>query len=674
MRSSMPVEISVSDGDIAYAERILLPLGETFDDERRAFIKNLETIDLQAVPGSGKTTALLAKLLILDRHLPFSNGAGILVISHTNAAIDEIRDRIGLHCASLFRYPNFVGTIQGFVDKFLAVPYFVNRYKKPPVRIDDEIHDQRFLKPPFNIHGFSSQESKNARRYLIANTKRIRWSLVDGKACLTDGYCGKAIDFKKPRGITNPQIYADWNGAEKAKVRDWIRKFKSQILEEGFLCYDDAYLLARVSMSRNPLVKPLLQQRFSNVFVDEMQDMEEHQYRLLEDIFFDGGASVSAYQRIGDKNQSIFDRKEVSATPFWIDRETVLQLNGSYRLSGIIAGVVEAFAVSPIRIEGRKRNADGSEIAIKPHFIVFSEATKGQVISGFASIIKTLIASGDIPSKLGSKYKAVAWATKLEVGKIRLPDYHPKYSKEEQRKRIDYSDLASYLANYSKEQRDLSAIERNIGNALLRILRIEGILDSVGAPYSKRTMIAFLKEYRGDYWQVYQEKVYRWCMETVGGKTAAVLADVRDHLPTFLSAFDAGIKNSREFIDGMLNSGTSEAPSSAGVPQNVVPYEGFEVEVATVHSVKGETHAATLYMETFYERGGGGNYESERLAGSIKGVAVKGDAHNLVKQSAKMVYVGFSRPTHLLCFAVHESRFAKFEAGIDLGIWNVMRL
>ena len=670
----MPAGISVSDGDIAYAERILLPLGETFDDERRAFIKNLETIDLQAVPGSGKTTALLAKLLILDRYLPFSNGSGILVISHTNAAIDEIRDRIGPHCASLFRYPNFVGTIQGFVDEFLAVPYFVNRYKKPPLRIDDEIYDQRFSEPPFNIQGFTSQESKNARRYLIANTKRIRWSIVDGKACLTEGYCGKTIDFKKPRGNTNPQNYADWNEAEKAKVRDWIRKFKSGIMEGGFLCYDDAYLLARVSMSRNPLVKPLLQQRFSYVFVDEMQDMEEHQYRLLEDVFFDSGASVSAYQRIGDKNQSIFDGKEVAATPFWSDRATVLQLNGSYRLSGIVAGVVEAFAVSPIRIEGRKRNVDGSEIAIKPHFIVFSEATKGQVISGFASIISTLIDSGDIPSKPGSKYKAIAWATKLEAGKIRLPDYHPPYSKEEQRKRIDYRDLASYLSNYSKEQRDLSAIEKNIGNALLRILRIERVPDSVGASYSKRTMIAFLKESREDYWHVYQEKVYKWCMETVGGSAAAALADIRDHLPTFLSVFDAEIKNSREFIDGTPNSGTAEVPPSVGAPHNVVPYEGFEVEVATVHSVKGETHAATLYMETFYERGGGGNYESERLAGSIKGVAVKGAAHNLVKQSAKMVYVGFSRPTHLLCFAVHESRFAKFEAGIDLAIWNVMRL
>jgi hypothetical protein len=63
----------------------------------------------------------------------------------------------------------------------------------------------------------------------------------------------------------------------------------------------------------------------------------------------------------------------------------------------------------------------------------------------------------------------------------------------------------------------------------------------------------------------------------------------------------------------------SERPSGArGAP---TPFQGhgIEVQVSTVHAVKGETQAATLYMETYYERGGGGNYESERLANQLKG-------------------------------------------------------
>ncbi len=128
--------INISDEEIQFAERLLLPAGKTFDNERKAFIRNFNTIDLQAVPGSGKTTALLAKLVILERKLPFDDGSGILVLSHTNAAIDEIKEKIQKHCPKLFSYPNFIGTIQSFVDEFLAIPYYVQKFNKKHNRID----------------------------------------------------------------------------------------------------------------------------------------------------------------------------------------------------------------------------------------------------------------------------------------------------------------------------------------------------------------------------------------------------------------------------------------------------------------------------------------------------------------------------------------------------------
>src|SRR5690625_4668700 len=117
MPLNMPQKIKISDEDIEYAEKILLPDGKVFDEERRIFIRNLDTIDLQAVPGSGKTTALLAKLLILEKYMPLENGRGVLVISHTNAAVDEIKQRIGRHCPNLFAYPNFVRSEERRVGK-----------------------------------------------------------------------------------------------------------------------------------------------------------------------------------------------------------------------------------------------------------------------------------------------------------------------------------------------------------------------------------------------------------------------------------------------------------------------------------------------------------------------------------------------------------------------------
>lgn len=145
--------INITNSDIEYAEKILLPENHHFDDERLEFIRDFTSLDLQAVPGSGKTTALLAKLIILEKYLPLKDNRGILVISHTNTAVDEIKERIGNYCPKLFSYPNFIGTIQSFVDIHLAIPCFTNLYKSKPYRIDNEIYNERIKKKNYQLSG-----------------------------------------------------------------------------------------------------------------------------------------------------------------------------------------------------------------------------------------------------------------------------------------------------------------------------------------------------------------------------------------------------------------------------------------------------------------------------------------------------------------------------------------
>lgn len=71
------MSLEITDDDIDSVERLLLPPGAQFCEERRTFIRSLDSLDVQACPGSGKTTALLAKLLILSSKLPLPNDAGI---------------------------------------------------------------------------------------------------------------------------------------------------------------------------------------------------------------------------------------------------------------------------------------------------------------------------------------------------------------------------------------------------------------------------------------------------------------------------------------------------------------------------------------------------------------------------------------------------------------------
>lgn len=189
----MPVEINITDKDIEYAESILLSKDESFKDdkdERINFIKNLGTIDLHAVPGSGKTTALLAKLLILERKLPFENGSGVLVISHTNAAVDEIKNEIAEYCPKLFSYPNFVGTIQSFVNRYLAKPFFNQVTKEKILKVNDDIYNER-IENYYN-HVFSNNFWVNKRANTLDFLKNIRFNANNR---LISGINGKTDDF-----------------------------------------------------------------------------------------------------------------------------------------------------------------------------------------------------------------------------------------------------------------------------------------------------------------------------------------------------------------------------------------------------------------------------------------------------------------------------------------------
>lgn len=63
------------------------------DDERRCALLENGSRDFNAVPGSGKTSLLAAKLLLLAKKWPHAR-RGICVLSHTNVARDEIAQRL----------------------------------------------------------------------------------------------------------------------------------------------------------------------------------------------------------------------------------------------------------------------------------------------------------------------------------------------------------------------------------------------------------------------------------------------------------------------------------------------------------------------------------------------------------------------------------------------------
>lgn len=653
--------IDVNDVDIAYAEKILLKEGQSFDEERRNFIKDLTTLDLQAVPGSGKTTALLAKLLILEKYMPFNGGAGILVVSHTNAAVDEIHSRIGKYAPKLFRYPNYIGTIQSFVDNFLAIPFYVNQFKYKPYRIDNEIYDEQVEKFYINTNNYSLKGFLNKQLDGLAFLKSVRFC----KGGRLKSYInGNPDDFK----LKNRESIT-YKG---------LQTFKIQLLKNGYLHFDDAYSLAEFQIEKVPNYIKLLQARFNFVFVDEMQDMDIHQHNLLESIFFENGSSSSNFQRIGDINQAIYNGNSIHISEIWSHRTNTLQIRGSHRINNRLAPIIERLGLTSYEIEGRNRNDDGTEIDIKPQILIFNDDTIGNVIPQFATIIAQLQTENKIPSPCNHKFMAVAWRKEHEdVDKLGLSDYWNDYSVSTTKTKIDFKVLKDYLLFYDRKKDTLEVVRKQILNAFLKILRLENILDDNNSVYSKRKLLNYLQESHFDEYENLKLLIYQWSISCINEKIEDVYLSIKHYIPTFLALFAKPIVSSRAFIEGESDI-TIELIESIET-SNFYKHDNIKIEVGTIHSAKGQTHTATLYLETFYERGFG-NYESERLRNQFLGESVQDTLKNIgggkdkVKQSAKMAYVGFSRPTHLLCFAIHKSRFDSILVTIDKDIWDITEL
>ena len=685
----MPQVINITDEDIKYAEGILLPEGKTFDDERINFIRNLNTLDLQAVPGSGKTTALLAKLLILERKLPFDDGSGILVLSHTNSAIDEIIEKIQKYCPKLFSYPNFIGTIQSFTDEFLAIPYGHNILNVRIGWIDKEKYEEK-LWGNFKKIAWAEEYEKPTTWFYGRHIKRAKEESKTGNK--DEKVICNVLTEKEVKSLyydfTTDTINTSFNHKPILKTNTnlkfiGLKLIIKEVIGSGIISFDYAYSMGKSYIQDIPFIKILLQKRFRYIFVDEMQDMDEHQYNLLESIFYDKGKSISIYQRIGDKNQAIFNSVKVS--DIWKDRELVLPLKGSQRLSKPIADVLNYFALyrnESFEIVGL-RSGD-----IKPHILLYNNDTIKDVIPFFSGIVKTYKQNDKLVDIDRYPIKVISWSTewatqeeKDDLAKIRLVDYHSKFEKNKHKPKPDYDCLKSYLLYFDNRKQTLEPIRKNILNALLKVLRLEEIENEKKRYFTKRFLLAYLNdkdllESTNNY-ETLKLHLYNWSIGIIRNKIEVVWSEIKLYVPIFVRIFGKEIDKSKQFISESICQKQEEENIIEKNP-NRLQIDNLNIEVSTIHSTKGQTHCATLYLESYYYQDGKGDnaksYESQRLADQFLGKAISKDVGQHVNESLKMAYVGLSRSTNLLCIAIHEDRFNKHLNNIDKNKWEVKKV
>jgi hypothetical protein len=205
----------------------------------------------------------------------------------------------------------------------------------------------------------------------------------------------------------------------------------------------------------------------------------------------------------------------------------------------------------------------------------------------------------------------------------------------------------------------------HILNAFLKILRLENINSADDRPYTKKKLIDFIYERDVQKYDELNLNLYNWSIGIIQGKTDDVWAKIKDYIPTLLEIFDKTISESTDFINNDIVEISAENTETL-TSTNHYKEEGLEIEITSVHAVKGQTHCATLYLESCYQ----GKHESERLSTQFLGNNFN-DTKVHHKSSVKMAYVGFSRPTDLLCIAIHQDRFNVFQNTINTDIWEI---
>jgi hypothetical protein len=168
--------------------------------------------------------------------------------------------------------------------------------------------------------------------------------------------------------------------------------------------------------------------------------------------------------------------------------------------------------------------------------------------------------------------------------------------------------------------------------------------------------------------------IFRWSFEIYKGKIEEPLAEIKCFIPKMIEVFGKEVVKSKKFInDNTLEKQPDSSENQLLVKDNIYccPTTGLKAEICTVHSAKGETHLATLYVETFYQK----KYESESLIECFCGnnpnlSESKADVHK--KESIKVAYVALSRSANLLCFAIHQDRFSKMKDRVK--DWEIVDL
>ena len=629
----------ITEDDIEWV-RSLMGL-DCFDQPRRDFLKQRATVDLSACPGSGKTTLIVAKLAILAQKWPHRT-KGICVLSHTNVAREQVEHRLGRTVVGqrLLAYPHFIGTIHGFANRFLALPWlYSNGYSSPT--IDDDV------------------TTAYRRGVLNSDYWQVK-SFLDRKHASIDRLriCGRDLSFDLG-GRPFP-------AGPSTKSFQHVRRAIETAARAGYFCFDEMFIWANALLEDQDCFPTWIANRFPLVILDEMQDTFERQASFLNAVFRRSSNRV-VVQRVGDPNQRIFEASDSNSNmpdPY-PDSSGYLEIPNSYRFGAKIAELASPFAVTPVGSDGLvgigPKGPGVCAQTCKHAIFVFPDDSTDGVLNAFGAhaleVLGEVALSGRTINAVGHVHQD---DPKVSPGHAHFPKsvghYWEGYAVEISRKDPHPRTLAQYVRvaqGLVAQGNTLSPGVEKIASGTLELARQLGSTgDLKGKARTHRAVMVEL-ESAADLLTTYRKFLRRFLIEK-----ATLSKDdwpsYAEELTAVAGAFCRGqVDTSRaeRFLawpdsDPSLGADTS---SSRDATLNIFRVNGssgaIDIRLGSIHSVKGQTHLATLLLSTHWYA-----HSGKEMVPWLLGEASNGGgagARNI--QRLQHAYVAMTRP--VICCA-----------------------
>jgi DNA helicase-2/ATP-dependent DNA helicase PcrA len=424
-------------------------LGHLNPPQREAVMHGDGPLLVFAGAGSGKTRVITHRLA----HLVRERGVRpwqVLAVTFTNKAAGEMRGRVGQLLGEGLR-DTWIGTFHATCARLLR-----------------QFADQAGLKRDFVIFDNDDQKSVVTRclRELNIDERRIAPRAVQGRINQAKQECVSAGEYQAGNYFED----------QVAKV---YRRYEEYMLAAGVLDFGDLLFLMVRLVEHDASVLKALQARFRYVLVDEFQDTNYVQYRLLKHLAGEGHNLCV----VGDDDQSIYrwrgaDVRNILHFQQDFPDTRVVLLEQNYRSSAnILAG---AMAV----IKKNRTRAPKTLWTENPSGDLIQMATLEDERAEAAWVVRNVterLAGGGSPGDIAVFYRINAQARVIEeaLRAANLP--YRVFGGVKFYERAEVKDLVGYLRVVHNPDDDVDLVRiinrpaRKIGKATVdRLLEIAG--------------------------------------------------------------------------------------------------------------------------------------------------------------------------------------------------------